>query len=254
MPARPSAAERGFSLIEVIITLGILMSLTIAVASMLRSGFEVRQGLSQRAKVVHRLSVAVNKVSTDVQEAFFVSPKDNPKNGLGRRTKGIFKIEKQGSGDRLSLTTKTHQANRAGANESDLTYVVYELRDSKDEAASGRKDLYRGESPYIPEDLKEEPPLRLLARGVKAFTVQTWNGERWMTNDYWDTGRGDSRNRLPRLVKITIEAYAEERVEGELVDERAEATEQIQTVVYVADSWEYGDIKDQVKTIKWDML
>jgi hypothetical protein len=250
-PARGSQA--GFSLIEVIITLGILMSLTIAVASMLRSGFEVRQGLSQRAKVVHRLSVAINKISADVQEAFFVSPKDNVKNDIGRRTKGVFKLDKQGSGDRLALTTKTHQANRAGANEADLTYVVYELRDAKD--SPGRKDLFRGEAPYIPEDLKDEPPLRLLARGIKSFVVTTWNGDRWMANDYWDTGRGDTRNRLPRLVKIQLEAYADDRVADDGQDDRADqAVEQIQTVVYVEDSWEYGDIKEQNKSIKWDQL
>ena len=54
-------SPRGFSLIEVVITIGILMSLTLVVALMLRSGFDVKEGLSERAKMVHRLSVATSK-------------------------------------------------------------------------------------------------------------------------------------------------------------------------------------------------
>lgn len=248
---RPGGAKResGFSLLEVVITIGIMMSLTMAVASMLRGGFEVKEGLSQRSKVIHRLTVAMTKLSADIQEAFLVSTKDVAKNGIGRNMKTVFRIEKTGSGDKLALTTKTHRPMQAGTHESELTYVTYELLDTKD--ATGRKDLYRSESPYIPADLREDQPMRLLSRGIKTMTLEFWTGERW-SKDYWDTGRSDTRGRLPKLVRITLEAWSQDRLDGDGQDDTIDqATERLQTVVYVADSWEYQELKEQDKSIKW---
>lgn len=243
-------AQSGFSLIEVVITIGILMSLTIAVASMLRAGFEVKAGLSQRAKVIHRLQVAINKVADDLQHVYFINPLTQFKNPTGRKMKTVFRIEKAGtSGDKLFFTTKTHRSRVAGAHEADTTYVGYELRDARD--APGRKHLYRAETPYIPEDLKEEPPMRLLARNIKNLTAEAWTGERW-SKDLWDTGRGDTRNKLPKLVRITIEAWAEDRVEGDGQDETADqASELMSTVIFLQESVEYAELKQQDKTIKW---
>lgn len=244
--------QSGFSLIEVVITVGILMTLTIAVASMLKAGFDVKEGLSQKSKVVHRMSVAMAKMADDVQHAFFVSAKDVAKNGIGRTMKTVFKIDKVSAGDKLSLTTKTHRALVAGAAESELTYVIYELRDAKD--APGRKDLYRAETPFIPSDLKEEPPMRLLARNIKTLTVEPWTGERW-SKDYWDTGRGDTRNRLPKMVRITLEAWTNDRKQDDGQDESIDQlTDKMQTVVYLEDSWEYTELKEQDKSIKWGAL
>lgn len=248
------ARQAGFSLIEVVITIGILMSLTIAVASMLRAGFEVREGLSERAKVMHRLSVVMEKVSDDLQHAFFVSAKDTAKNGIGRTTKSVFKIEKGigAGGDKLSLTTKTHRAMRAGAFETDLTYVVYHVLESKD--VPGRLDLYRGETPFIPGDLRDDPPMRLLARNISGLILQPWTGDSW-SNEYWDTGRGDTRNLLPKLVRVTVSAWLHDRVEGEGADEQLEReTETMQTAIYLSDSWEYKELKSQLSTIKWSNL
>ena len=241
--------ESGFSLIEVVITIGIMMTLTLAVSSMLRGGFEVKEGLSQRAKVMHRLTVAMTKLSSDIQEAFLISTKDVAKNGIGRNMKTVFRIEKTGNGDKLALTTKTHKPMQAGAYESELTYVTFELLESKQTA--GRKDLYRSEAPYIPSDLREEQPMRLLARGIKTMTLEFWTGDKW-SKDYWDTGRGDTRGRLPKMVKITLEAFSMDRIDGDGQDETADqASEKLQTVVFVADSWEYQELKEQDKSIKW---
>jgi type II secretion system protein J len=240
----------GFTLLEVVITIGIMLGLTLAVASMLRSGIDVKTALSEKSKVLHRMSVIMDRLTLDIQHAFYVSAKDTLKNGIDRSMKTVFKIDKQGSNDRLSLTTKTHKTIHAGRYESDLTYVVYELRDSQ--TTPGRKDLFRGETPYIPQDLTEEPPMRLMARDIKSLVFEFWNGERW-SKDFWDTGRGDTRNRLPHLVRFTLEAFSWERVEGDNSEAKSDqAAEAIQTVVYLQDAWEYKELKDQDRSIKWE--
>lgn len=252
-PSENRRGSSGFTLIEVVITVAILGTLTIAIASMLQSGFEVKAGLSQKAAMLHRLSVVMDKVAKDVQFAFYVSLKDADKNGIDRKMKTVFKIDKGSPGDKLSLTTKTHQAIRSGANESEFTYVMYDLRDSQDQP--GRKDLYRAETPAIPLDLKDEPPMRLLAKNIKAVTFEYWRGDDWAKSDYWDTGRGETRNILPKLVRITIEAFLHDAKEGDVRDEATEgATDKLTTVVYIEDSGPYAELKQQAKSVKWSAL
>jgi type II secretion system protein J len=242
--------KNGFTLIEVVITVAILMSLTIAIASMLKSGFDVKQGLSEKAAMLHRLSVVMDKVARDVQFAFYVSLKDADKNGIDRKMKTVFRIEKGSPGDKLALTTKTHLAIRSGAPEAEFTYVIYELKDSRDQP--GRKDLYRAETPSIPLDLRDEPPMRLLAKNIKALTFEFWRGDDWSRSDYWDTNRGETRNLLPKLVRITVEAWLHEAKEGMERDEATEsATDKLTTVVYIEDSGPYAELKQQAKSIKW---
>ncbi len=242
--------EAGFTLIEVVITVAILMSLTIAIASMLKSGFEVKAGLSEKAAMLHRLSVAMDKIAKDIQFTFYVSLKDADKNGIDRKMKTVFKIDKGSPGDKLTLTTKTHQAIRAGAAESEFTFVIYDLRDSKDQP--GRKDLYRAETPAIPLDLKDEPPMRLLAKNIKTVTYEYWKGDDWVKGDYWDTGRGETRNLLPKLVRITIEAFLHDAKEGDVKDESTDGvTGKLSTVVYVEESGPYAELKTQNQSVKW---
>lgn len=246
--------EQGFSLIEVVITIAIMMTLTLAVASMLRSGFEVKEGLSEHSKLVHRLQVAVDRIARDVEHTFLISTvKDQNKNPMARRTKTIFKIDRSGGGEKLSLTTKTRRPIVKGSSESDLTFVVYELKDAQD--AAGRKHLYRAETPVIPEDFKEDPASYILARHIKNVSYEAWDGEKWM-RDVWDTTRSDTRNRLPKLVRITIEAYKHERVDGDgqdpgLIDEQ---TEKISTVVYLSEAWSHQELKQPSKSLRWGGL
>lgn len=246
--------QAGFSLIEVVITVAILMTLTIAVAVMMRNGFDVRQGLSDRARVLHRLTVSMEKIGNDLQHTIYVSTRDGDRNGIDRTVKTLFKVEKSGvNGDKLWFTTMTHQPLLANSYESDLTMVVYALKDSK--TAPGRQDLYRAETPVIPLDIKEEPTMRVLASGVKSFTVECWNGDRW-SKDGWDTNRSETRGLIPRLVKITIEAYVQDRFDGDGQDpSQADLqTEKINSVIYLTRAVEFAEIKERDKNIKWGTL
>lgn len=251
-PVHAGQASSGFTLLEVVISLLILASLTISVATMLRAGFEVERGLGQKAKVMHRLSNAMAHLSDDIQHTFFVSTKNQDKNGISRRTKAIFKIDDGRHGDKLQVTTKTHKPLMEGTHQSDLTYVVYELREAED--ASGRTHLYRGDYGVIPENFREEPPMRILARNIKTMKIQPWNGRNWSDNG-WDTKRREMRNKLPHMVKITIEAWVEDRTDGDGRDESADKqTETLSTAVYLVEGQRFKEIKEGSSTIRWGSL
>lgn len=244
--------EKGFTLIEVIITLAILATLTIAVSAMMKASFDVRAGLAEDDEVTHRLSIAMQKISNDLQNAFIVSSKENTlRNAIERKTGTIFKIDKGNDIDKLYLTTLTHQSVLANASESDQTYVAYELMDDKKN--SSYKHLYRGESSILPPadtNFKENPPMKIIARYIKAFRVKAWRGDDWL-NDRWDSTRGDTKDKLPRLVSIEIEALAREPSEGVEISSKEEDVVTIKSVVFVTRSIEYTELKQRMSSIKW---
>src|SRR5690606_28199351 len=100
--------QAGFSLLEVVIAMGILMTLIMAVATMLRSSFDMKDGLSQKARTLHRMQIVISKLANDIHHAWIIDPKDQARNAIGRTTKGIFAIEKSSGGDKIMLTTRTH--------------------------------------------------------------------------------------------------------------------------------------------------
>ena len=69
----------------------------------------------------------MEKLSRDLAHAFMVSKTD-----FDRRTKAIFRIERHDNSDRLFLTTVTHRPKKIHSKESDMTYVVYEVRRDED--------------------------------------------------------------------------------------------------------------------------
>jgi len=244
--------SRGFTLIEVILAMTFLTTIIIGSTEMMRGSFDLKTALSQKGKVLHRINLAMNRISSDLQHAFIISTNDQEKNGIGRRTKSIFSIKRGTSGSRLALTTRTNIPMTAGSHETDATYVIYELMDSK--ITAGRKNLVRKDARLIPEDMRDDPKPIVIARNIKTFNVEWWRGDKWEEATFDSTER-DTRNKMPRLVKVTIEAWAEDREDGDGTPESVdEYVDQISTVVFLPLSTEYKEIAEQFKTIKWNIF
>ncbi len=241
-------AKSGFTLLEVIITLGILAFLTVAVTTMMRASFDVRASLAENDQVTHRLSIAMQKISDDLQDAYIISSKDLARLVLDRRTQTIFKIDKAGDVDKLYLTTMTHRARLSSSAESDQTYVAYEMVDDKKNA--NFKHLYRGEAPFIPSEFKENPPMRILAKYIKSFRIKPWRGDDW-SNDRWDSTKGDTKDKLPRMAVVEIEAYARDPSEEAGDTFKEDDTVSMKTVIFLTRSIEYAEIKQRSNSIRW---
>jgi len=241
--------QSGFTIIEMVITLGILISLTVAAASMLKNGVDVRAGVAEQGRVTQRLSRAMERIARDIEHVYIV-PNTDPERGIQERNfNTIFRIEKSNDIDRLTLTTMTHELVTANAVESDVSYVVYEVKDSTE--FTGRKDLYRGEIPFQQRDKKEEPTTKLIASSIKSLRVLPWNGDSWV-NDRWDTTRSDSRNKLPRMVRIEIESWANDPEIGEAVDvSEAAPTVALKTIVALQNADNFPELKQGSLNIKW---
>lgn len=238
----------GFTLLEIILTLGILMSMMFAVSSMMQGSFDVRTGLSQDARVTNRLIRAMDKISDDLQHAF-VYEKNDPRNFVGRRYPPVFRIETRSS-SKLMMTVKNHKPIRSGAKQSNLSYVVYEIRPDPDNP--GWTHLYRGESKVLPEDYKEEPPMQVFARYIQSVRFQAWRGDDW-ERDNWDTTRGSWRDSLPQMVKVEIRAFPEDPVsEGERPEDDESQLVTVSSIVRLSQSIGMEELKQPTGSIRWD--
>jgi len=237
----------GFTLLEVIITLGILTSMIIAISTLLRSSFDVRFALSQEGIITHRLNTAMQKISADLSHAFILSSTNLRRNAPERTTKTIFTIDRSSSGDKIGFTMMNHAAVKYNARESDSAYVVYMLKDAKD--TPGRKHLYRGVYGKIPSNFKEDPPMKLLAKHIKSIEFQPWKGDDW-SKDKWSSKRRETRDKIPHLIKISIEAWVEDPVDDEQLTEIHELTTNYHSISYLPYASKFKELKSKSGTLK----
>ena len=242
----------GFTLLEVILSIAILATLTMAFSTMMQSSFNIRRALSSDGTVSHRLATAMSQIGGDIEHGFLVPTKDIPRNGVSRRMKTIFKLDFGSDSDKLALTSMNFRSTTANANEGDAAYIVYEVRESK--INNGRKDLFRGANPVIPEDFKEDPPMFILAKNIKSLKIFAWNGEDW-AKDRWDSSRTDWKDRLPRMVRVEITGWARELEEGSDPNSNRPADDEdvvtLRTVVTIPQAFELGPESKKVASIRW---
>ena len=251
LPDQNRHKAAGFSLLEVMITISILLGLVVAISAMLRSSVEVKVALARDARITNRLSLAIAKVSWDIEHAFVIGLNDAPRGGSERRFKTIFKIDKNSDRDKLSMTITGNLEGEPGSPLGDAAYVVYELRDSKN--SPGRRDLYRGAVPANRDDLKEDPPMRMLAKNIKTFKVIPWRGDDW-SNDRWDSSRGEWRDRMPAMVKLEIETWNED--EDIPSDDDKEKTDDsnvvvAKTIIAIQQARGMKELKQGSNTVRW---
>ena len=230
----------GFTLLEVILSLAILASMTGAVSMLLKNSTSLKESISESGNVNHRLQFAISKIADDLAHAFMVKKTD-----FDRRTKAIFKIDKSSYGDKLSLTTFTHRPRRKHSKESDLTYVVYEVR--KDDEANGMTHLYRGEAKRVPENFRQQLEMVVLARAIKSLKFTPWDGARWI-DDRWNSNRSVYRNRIPHMVRVELEAY---EVEERDRDSEEGSSVSVKTVVFNHFATNFSQPKSVTGPVQW---
>ncbi len=107
---KPSLKDQSaFTLFEVILSIGILLSLSVASTNMIRGAIDMKGALAQRAGITHRLSVVMQKVVNDLQHVFIISTLKTEFNYGGRTTKALFRITPDGDNHKLAMTTMSHR-------------------------------------------------------------------------------------------------------------------------------------------------
>ncbi len=240
----------GFSLLEVIITIGLLMTITIAVANMMKGSFDVRIALAENGTVNHRVSLAMQRIVDDLSHAYIVSTMDQVK--AGNRTRGtIFAINPSAQADELKLTTFTKRPFVKNQKSSDQTFVIYRIE--KDKKNLSWSHLHRGETAIIPERFNEIEQMPIIASYIKSLKILAWHGNDWEKFD-WDSTKSAYKDRLPKMVKIILEAWAiEPENPEESVDADALPTVVVQTIVTLPYAESFQSVKESAKNWEYKL-
>lgn len=231
--------ESGMTLLEVIFAIMILLVLAMTSASLIRNGVELQMSLSQQSKVSHRMSVAIKKLSSDLEHAFLIDRKRPEYLYTSRTMKTHFSVKTRGNVATLMMTTMNHRPLVENSPEGDQTFVVYKLELDND---TGMTHLRRGTTKGIPERFRDNIPTQIIAQNIKSFRIKAWDGIAW--KDTWNSDKSTWRDLLPHMVEIEVEAYEEDPLEGDRFDDSEDqASSLVRTVIYLPRAQGMKDIK-----------
>lgn len=197
-------AVRAFTLIEVLLAVGIFAIVLFAINTVFFSALKLERATSRVVDARLPLNQAFAFLQRDLQGA--VPPMTNsyllPRNFTtgGGRSGGL------GSSQAGSLEFFTTTGTLSDESPwSDLQKVRYELVPAADRATAKGQDLVRVITRNILATTTEEESEQLLVSDVESVEFQCYNGTDWRTT--WDTSAGDVG--LPQAVRVRIQLAAE---------------------------------------------
>ncbi len=195
---RRGGRASGFTLIEILVALGILAVIVAIVSTSLSGSLGAQQAADRRAEVTHAGRTAVDRISQDLASAF-VRRAQGTVGAIGftlehREIEGV-------SRDRLSFPTYGRPRGGGSGPSSDMALVEYELVVSDDRRAWR---LVRRQANRLDLEALAEAPGDVVAERVVGFEVKAYDDG----SDEWKAAWTD-KARLPRAVQLTVRVVAE---------------------------------------------
>jgi general secretion pathway protein J len=195
--ARRGAA--GLTLIEVMVSIGVLSMVGITIWSATSQSARVRNIVLDAHERYHEVRTAFDFMTRDIQSAFLsqhrapVEPTHDT----------IFIGEDQGSEDRLDFAAFSHQRRYFDSKESDQCEVGYFLE--RDPEESDQMNLIRRTSPILDLEPLEGGQYLILVRDVLELDLQYFDLSMEEWQDSWDTTEltGETGH-LPSQIRIRL--------------------------------------------------
>lgn len=195
-----SARAHGFSLVELLIAVGItaiIGALTLGAFAQVDRAKELTRAQGDRYASAR---LALSRLSREVSMAFLSENfdrerfRDRPTLFVGRE-------------DELLFTTMSHERLYRDAKESDQAVVEYVVESDPDR--SGEQALFRRSKPRLDDEPDRGGRKDLVADRVASFRIRYWDGKRkdWVRE--WTTRSVDHGSELPSRVRFELEVALE---------------------------------------------
>jgi type II secretion system protein J len=241
----------GFTLIEVLLGIGILATISMFAIQALSIQIEHRNKLEQRNAAYHAIHVAMSKLYDDFRNLYATPDSGRP---------GVLKqalVWKPG-GKTMYFTTHNYRSFMLNSPQSNLAQVRYSIKeDPKD---PNKKQLWRVVDTDLQNSIEYEDTgtPQLLIDDLAKMEVLFWDGQDFSNLGEWDTTANTYANKLPKMAKIHLEAYMPvSETEKQLKDldpQRAETERQkmtLETIVFLLRSGDQGQLKEPGGEYKW---
>ena len=202
-PLNRRAAERGLTLLEVLVAVGILALVSTLIYGAFDGMQRSRTGIARIDERFHQGRQALVRMSRELQAAFLSLHQPQVYANAVRTT--LFLGTDGGSSDRVDFTSFSHQRLLRNVHESDQNELSYFL--GRDPDHSDKYDLLRREQREIDLDPTKGGVVSVLCEDVSVFDLQYLDPttDTWL--DSWDSSQVTTQaqfNRLPFQVRIRL--------------------------------------------------
>lgn len=193
--------QKAFTLVEMILAIGVAALVLIAVNAVLFSALHLRDATVDIVDAESPVDAAATFLKRDLQCCV------TPTNGTSKVLSGDFRvgnITSAGVSDPVAIEMFTATGALSDSQPwSDIQRVTYELKNSTDPSAPG-KDLYRSVLRNLLSVSTPSVDDQLMLSGVTSVKFSCYDGAQW--NDTWDTTSATAVNtNLPLAVRVNIQ-------------------------------------------------
>ena len=194
----PAKDVEGFTLLEVLVSMVILVIIMAAVYSAYTTNVEAIQIARQNGEVHQMARIVLDRMTKDLQSALIQVSVSSEKIKLGlvgedREIDGM-------RADHIEFTTVTHLPLTEKGPASDLCEIGYLIEEDPEAKVLV---LFRRDDPSVDEDFTKGGSLQEMARNVVEFNL-TYQDSQGEESDQWNTLEGRPASGLPVLIKVRL--------------------------------------------------
>ena len=193
--------QSGFTLIEVIIAIGVLALMMSSMFMILRNSTEIQDESAARASLAQMGRNAMEIMRHELSQAFLSSNQSD-------HWKTVFKAEDTDPIDEVYFVAKSHEKRYANTKESDLAEIHYSSESDRDGGAF--RTLLHRESSIIDDDPERGGTVLAMAHNVRELELRYYDEKKEEWVEEWDSESADFVNRLPRAIEIRLELEDEQ--------------------------------------------
>ena len=194
--------DRGFSLIEVVLAVGILAGISGMAIVMLSTQMDLRSDLARIEAAQHGLNVALGRLAGDLTQLYLPSKQEELDSRAADRPVRPSLVAKPGDivFSTLGLLPSTRDEPAGGS-----AMVRYYVRD--DPKDTRIRQLIRATDTVFKEPLgtRDTGVEQVLLGDLKECILGFWNGQDYV--DSWSTLAGDTARILPKLVRVRLVSF-----------------------------------------------
>jgi general secretion pathway protein J len=201
MKARARRYVRGFTLVEVLISIAILAAITALLFGAFSSLKRSKDGLSRLQDRQREARMAMSRITRELQSAYLSA--HMPLNQALLVQKTIFKSERGTPADRLDFTAFANQRLDRDSHVSDQCELSYYGSPNPD--GSGSIDLVRRVDSTIDLEPTRGGKVEVLATDIDLFDLQYLDAQTGQWQESWDTSQTTGQpDRLPLQVRVIL--------------------------------------------------
>ena len=195
----------GFTLVEVMVALALLATVTTAMWSTMATSFETKDRVLEINDRYHEGRQMMTRFSRELRMAFLRA--EVPEEFREEEPAVITRFK--GEDDELYFASTAHLRIKSNTRESDQCEIAYFLKRGDRENGYRGKTLYRRESTRLDDDPEKGGYIYPVLDGVKTFELEYWDDEKEIGSDAWqsdwDSHESEAEPLLPARIRITLE-------------------------------------------------